>query len=124
MLPGININDIVSFKEKVRMILNPNSEPYIKLIQIWKKIDNKFFEIVKTLNCEIYYILYQHPVHDFKDKLSKTTKKELLDFINNLFFNPPNNGLDIKIVTEDFSVIFVCNHDDEIYLAHPLDTSH
>lgn len=117
MIPGIDIKDIAVFKQKINKNLNPSKKPYIELLKVWNLVNKKVYDIINELNYEIFYILYEHPVHEFKDKLSKVNKKELLDFIDNNFFSAENSGTDVTITSEDFSVIFVCNHDDEIYLA-------
>ena len=117
MLPGIIIKDLSAYKKKINKILNPNNMPYIEVAKDWKLVNNKVYDIIKELNYDTYYILYEHPVHEFKDKLSKVNKNELIDFIKNNFFSAENDGTDVTIATDDFSIIFVCNHDDEIYLA-------
>jgi len=117
LLPGINIKDLTTYQNRINEILNPNNESYIKLIKEWKLINTEVYDIIKELHYNNYYILYEHPVHEFKNRLSEVTKKELLGFIHNNFFSAENDGIDVTIATKDFSVIFVCNHDDEIYIA-------
>jgi hypothetical protein len=69
------------------------------------------------LPSEEYYLYYRHPVHDFKDQCSRSTREAALSFLQESFNKERGEGLDLYLTPLDFSVVLAGNHDGDLYRA-------
>jgi hypothetical protein len=64
-----------------------------------------------------YYLYYRHPVHEFKDRCSRSTKEAALRFLKESFNKERGEGVDLYLTPLDFSVVLAGNHDGDLFRA-------
>jgi len=64
-----------------------------------------------------FYIFYEHPVHEFKNKLFKASSNEVIEFIKEAILPEEGMGLDMTIYSLDMKTIIAFNHDGDIFLV-------
>ena len=73
-------------------------------------------EYLLTEHC---YLLYEHPVHSHRNRLSRASRQDALAFLTSAIQPERFSGLDVSAVPEDFSCVIICNHDGGIFLSLP-----
>lgn len=119
MFPGEELDNIGAVSGEIVRSLNPNNVAPIQLAEQWRKLNNEIFDLGLLDEGSYFYLLYKHPVHDFKDKLFKANGKEIARFLRENMDPDKMEGLDLIISSVDMSCIVICNHDGEIFLAKP-----
>lgn len=62
------------------------------------------------------YMLYEHPVHRFKDRLHLTPAQELAAFLNKEINPETLDGIDVTVTNLTMDRFLICNHDGEMFL--------
>ena len=118
MFPGIKIDENENaLKIKILSRINPDKLDSFENMKRWRKINQKNETLNYLSDFQYYYLLYKHPIHDYKDKLFFVTKEDLIVFIKKKINPDLGEGLDIIIAPENFSKLVVCNHDGDMYLV-------
>lgn len=121
IFPGTRIqgDDVEKIRKKILHEINPKNKPTIDNIKAWNRIDNEIYA-TNALTAKEYYLLYEHPIHDYLCKLFVTQNIELIKFMQERIDVETGDGLDIIISSTDYKKILVVNHDGEIYLVKSL----
>ena len=114
IFPGI---EIINFdKEKIIFKIESVSDPNNISIT---RIDNEVYNLEIFEKYKTFYLFYDHPVHDFLDKLFMTDRDDLIKFMKERVSPERGDGFDMIVVPKnDFSEMIICNHDGDIFLAY------
>jgi len=118
-LPGeevIDKNDAAEIRCKISKLMNPLNIPNFDNMLRWKQIQSNILDLEIIINNTLFYLLYEHPVLSYKNKLLTVSKKDLIDFLKCRINQEHKIGLDITICTLDFTSAIICNHDGDIFL--------
>ncbi|MGD2183831.1 hypothetical protein [Lusitaniella coriacea] len=117
MFTGIEISESSLLVKEIQKKLNPSSLKPIDLLHTWEKRDLQWcYRNLIDLYDE-FYIFYEHPVHNFKNKLLRTKKDECMKFILEYIKPDEGTGVDVTISSLDMKSMIVCNHDGDIFSA-------
>ena len=116
-LPGKSIEGarLVEIAEKIEKHINPYNKPYIELVGSWEKVDHEYMNTRLLKNYDEFYMLYEHPVHSFKNRLSLVSKNELIQFLQERINPDRMEGVDITVTNNKLKIFMICNHDGDIY---------
>jgi hypothetical protein len=116
IFPGVKVVDRnTEIRCKILSLVNPNNEVPIENIKKWNRVDDNVYELEALKNFNTYYLLYKHPVHDYRDKLFLVGREELISFMKERIKPSEGEGLDIIITNAEFTKLVVCNHDGLVF---------
>lgn len=114
IFPG---QEITINKSSIIAHINDNLDSVNKSIHHWIRMDERIYDDDVINDYDVFYLFYNHPVHDYLNKLFLTNKDQLLSFMKERINFEREEGIDIIVMPNDFSKRIICNHDGEIYLV-------
>jgi hypothetical protein len=69
------------------------------------------------LDADTYYVLYEHPVHDYLTRAYQTDGRQLKVFLAERLNPKGGVGLDLWILSLQEQWLLACTHDDDIYVV-------
>lgn len=117
ILPGDRLSDeeIPAAKCRQDRIMNPKGLRPIEAFHEWSRLG------IETLTEELlqegseYLLLYEHPVHRYKDRLHRVRGAELRAFLKDRVVPDRMEGIDVTILPFDDEWGVICNHDGDIF---------
>ncbi|MGI4734903.1 MAG: hypothetical protein ACRYG7_06950 [Janthinobacterium lividum] len=67
------------------------------------------------LDATIYYVLYEHPVHEYLNRAYQTDGRALKVFLAERLNPKGGIGIDLWILSLEEHWLLACTHDDDIY---------
>lgn len=117
MFPGSEISESSKLVKTIQKRQNPLNLKPIDLLNSWERCDLQWcYENIIDLYDE-FYIFYEHPVHNFKNKLFRTNKRECIEWIEEYIRPYEGTGIDVTISSLDMKCMIMCNHDGDIFLV-------
>ena len=115
MLLGTTIQNDEILIHKILNRINPDNIASILAMKLWEEIS--LLKVIDEVNNHHgnLYILYKHPVHKKKDRLTQVTYDELIGYISKKINPSRGEGVDIIVVSSDFNKTFIFNHDGDIF---------
>lgn len=71
------------------------------------------------VNAATYYVLYEHPIHNYLNRAYQTDGQKLKVFLAKQLNQKGGVGLDLWILSLQEQWLLVCTHDDDIYAVTP-----
>lgn len=122
MLPGVEIvSDKTGIIGLIESRSNPKRLPPIEVLRQARPVGREVFDSEFFSGDKLYYVLYEHPILEGRDKLHLARKEELLPFLQTRIHPERGEGLDITVTSQDdVSGLLICNHDGEMFLLPAL----
>ena len=117
MFIEIKLDDSIQLIEAMQKRLNPFNLKPIDLVDSWDTINLQCCLENFLKFHEEFYVFYEHPVHQFKNKLFITHKNQCIEFVKEHINPDEGTGIDVTISSLDMKSMIVCNHDGDIFLA-------
>lgn len=120
VFPGNKIVDAEaeSVIEKINNVQNPYNISVSESIKSWTLISDVDYAVELLKRCSWYYLFYEHPMHQYLNKLFLVEREDVASFFKNRINPKKMVGMDITIASKDFSLVITCNHDGDIFLIN------
>lgn len=117
MFPGYEIKQRNRLVHNLKKIKNPLNQKGCEQFDDWTEISLELCCLILSDLHDEFYIFYEHPVHEFKNKLFKASGNEVSEFIKEEILPEQGLGLDMTIYSLDMKTIVAFNHDGDIFLV-------
>lgn len=117
MFPGYEIKQRNRLVHNLKKIKSSSSLKSDNLSCKWTEISLEFCCSKLSDLQDEFYVFYEHPVHEFKNKLFKASRNEVTGFIKEEILPEEGMGLDMTIYSLDMKTIIAFNHDGDIFLV-------
>lgn len=118
MIPGTElVHDKADMIDLIKARRNPDGLPPLEVLRKAIPVGREVFDGDFFAGNETFYVLYEHPILENRNKLYLVGKQDLLPFLQAAIKPERGEGLDITVVRqEDMKDFLICNHDGEMYL--------
>lgn len=113
-LVGVEAERVIN---KINSVQNPYNISNSENIRSWINITDVGYAVELMEAYPLYYLLYEHPVHQYLNKLFLVERVDAISFFKSKINPGKMEGIDVTIASKDFLLVITCNHDGDIFLV-------